>query len=199
MTGPSRRAINVHLTYTDVEQTNTPPGENPGYTWQLTQVSTTFAANTTPARVINFDYDASGVTLLWLRRRQRTCSILASQGLMPSTTDAMGKVTSFAYTEPQQTSATQRPVPYALLSTVTTPDDPGTPNIEYDYDSEGRIKEVQDAEALQVGDRAPNQFLIAEGTRGERDDPLQRPGQQSSRSGVRRCLRHIWAYQSSHR
>ena len=165
------QGVNVHLTYTDVEQTNTPPGENPGFTWELTQVSTTFAANTTPARVINFNYDAGGTTLLGFDDGNGR-SILAGQGTVPSNTDAMGKVTSFAYTLPQKTSATQRPVPYALLSTVTTPDNPGTPHTEYDYDSEGRIKQVQDAEALQVGDRAPYQFYIADGTRGERDDPL---------------------------
>jgi RHS repeat-associated protein len=45
-------------------------------------------------------------------------------------------------------------------------------NTEYDYDSLGRIAQIKDAEALQNADRPPWQFLIADGTRGERDDPL---------------------------
>ena len=41
-----------------------------------------------------------------------------------------------------------------------------------DYDALGRVKQVEDAEMLQVGDRGPYTFYIADGTRGERDDPL---------------------------
>jgi len=49
---------------------------------------------------------------------------------------------------------------------------PTKPNVQYDYDTEGRVTDVQDAEALQVGDRTVWEFLIGDGTRGERDDPL---------------------------
>jgi RHS repeat-associated protein len=88
-----------------------------------------------------------------------------------SITDQAGAVTGFAYGigtfEP---GATRRPTPWASLYQITTPD--GLLNTEYDYDSLGRIAQIKDAEALQNADRPPWQFLIADGTRGERDDPL---------------------------
>ena len=88
-----------------------------------------------------------------------------------SITDQVGAVTGFSYGigtfEP---GATRRPTPWASLNQITTPD--GLLNTEYDYDSLGRIAQIKDAEALQNADRAPWQFLIADGTRGERDDPL---------------------------
>jgi hypothetical protein len=39
-------------------------------------------------------------------------------------------------------------------------------------DASGRVKQVWDAEALQIGDRLPYQFFLADGTRGARQDPL---------------------------
>jgi RHS repeat-associated protein len=90
-----------------------------------------------------------------------------------SITDAMTNVTSFAYQGPQAMTATQRPVPYALLSSVTTPEHTSAPNVKYVYDTLGRINSVMDAVAIQQpGSRNPYNFFIADGTRGERDDPL---------------------------
>jgi YD repeat-containing protein len=58
-----------------------------------------------------------------------------------------------------------KPVPFEAHA-------PSTPNLEYYYDALGQVYQVKDAEALQVGDRDPYLFRIADGTRGERDDPL---------------------------
>ncbi|MDO8297684.1 MAG: RHS repeat-associated core domain-containing protein [Caulobacter sp.] len=57
------------------------------------------------------------------------------------------------------------------LTQVFTAENLTTPAVEYTYDSLGRVKEVRDADALQLGNRAPYQFLIASGVRGERIDP----------------------------
>jgi RHS repeat-associated protein len=87
-------------------------------------------------------------------------------------TDPIGAVTHHTYLAPLITSSTQRPVPYDLLSQVFTADNASLPNLQYDYDGLGRVKQVRDALNLQGGGRAPWQFFIADGTRGERDDPL---------------------------
>jgi RHS repeat-associated protein len=93
-----------------------------------------------------------------------------------SMTDAMTNTTSFTYQPAQALSATQRPVPYALLSSVTTPEHSSAPNVEYFYDTLGRINSVMDAVAIQQpGTRNPYSFFLADGTRGERDDPLGQP------------------------
>jgi RHS repeat-associated protein len=89
-----------------------------------------------------------------------------------SATDPLTNTTSYTFQPGQPMSATQRPVPYSLLASVTTPDVPAQHNTEYTYDSLGRIKSVKDAVAIQQGGRNPYTFLIADGTRGERDDPL---------------------------
>ena len=95
-----------------------------------------------------------------------------------SHTDATGAVTSFAYVGPLAASSTQRTVPYQQIGRIFTADNAALPNLQYDYDALGRVKFVHDAVNLQVGDhtvgggRDPWAFLIADGTRGERDDPL---------------------------
>lgn len=86
--------------------------------------------------------------------------------------DAKGMQTSFAYIPGWSMTATQRPVPYSLLSTVTTPEHSTEPNVQYFYDTLGRVNQVKDAVAIQKGTRGPYNFYIADGTRGERDDPL---------------------------
>ena len=90
-----------------------------------------------------------------------------------SMTDPTGATTSFSYTSPQATSATTRPVPYQQLATITTADNPSHANIEYDYDPLGQVATIEDAYAiLHPTSRGPYVFLIGDGTRGERDDPL---------------------------
>jgi hypothetical protein len=128
----------------------------------------------TVGRSLTFGFDTYG-NLNAVNDGARAVSItgsLSSPSPSASMTDPTGAVTSFAYTPVQATSDTQRPVPFVNLNTITTADDPSTPNIEYDYDALGEVAQVKDAEALQVGDRNPYLFLIADGTRGERDDPL---------------------------
>ena len=93
-----------------------------------------------------------------------------TDGLAGSVTDPLQAKTSYAFLPAQVRSDTQRPVPHAQLFQIYTPDKPAKPNLQYNYDSEGRVKEVVDAENLQVGDRAPWSFFLADGTRGERDD-----------------------------
>jgi RHS repeat-associated protein len=93
-----------------------------------------------------------------------------------SMTDAMGHATSFTYRPPVAApTTTQRQLPYPLLDSITTPEHPSQPNTEYDYDGVNQISTVTDAVAIQQPPRAPYTFLIADGTRGERDDPLSQP------------------------
>lgn len=59
-----------------------------------------------------------------------------------------------------------------LLTQVFDVDDTTLPSIQYDYDTLRRVKEARDAETLQGSSgRAPYQFLLADGLRGERIDP----------------------------
>lgn len=79
-----------------------------------------------------------------------------------SVVEPAGEMTYFAYTN-------------GLLSQIFTPDNTGTvPSIQYDYDSLRRVKQVSNATTTQQGIvlGAPYQFLIADGVRGERIDPL---------------------------
>ncbi|MEI9933157.1 MAG: hypothetical protein WDM89_22155 [Rhizomicrobium sp.] len=104
-------------------------------------------------------------------------SITAGVGgvAIPSHTDPMLQTTNYTYNAPIATSATHRPVPYRTLN-VAIPPDPNSPlgTVQYFYDSEGRVNQVKDAAALNSPPpvRAPYQFYIADGTRGEHDDPL---------------------------
>jgi RHS repeat-associated protein len=45
------------------------------------------------------------------------------------------------------------------------------PDVQFSYDTLRRVTSALDAEALQVGDRSPYQFFLADGLRGERVDP----------------------------
>jgi hypothetical protein len=118
-------------------------------------------------RSLGFGFDTGG-NLNAVTDGTRTVHVATSVSM----TDPMGALSSFTYAAPQATGTATRPVPYPQLQTITTADNPTTPNIEYDYDALGEVYQVKDAEALQVGDRAPYLFRIADGTRGERDDPL---------------------------
>ncbi|MBV9991180.1 MAG: hypothetical protein JOZ72_07785, partial [Alphaproteobacteria bacterium] len=93
-------------------------------------------------------------------------------GFAGSVTDAAGAKTKFAFLPAQVRSDSLRPIPHPRLLQIYTAENLSKPNLQYNYDALGRVKEVVDAETLQKGDRAPWSFLIADGTRGERDDPL---------------------------
>jgi len=102
--------------------------------------------------------------------------------------------THFSYRLPVGPSATRRPVPYALLASITTPEHPAQHNTDYTYDGLGRVEAVADAVAIQKGGRGPYQFFLADGTRGERDDPLGQPyalvsGRPASRGRIRSASR----------
>jgi YD repeat-containing protein len=58
-----------------------------------------------------------------------------------------------------------------LLKQIYAADNSSVPSVQYEYDSLRRVKEAKDAVALQVGNRSAFQFLLADGTRGERIDP----------------------------
>jgi RHS repeat-associated protein len=94
--------------------------------------------------------------------------------------DPAGAITDFTFGPVMATSATQRPVPYQPLTQVATPfyagSNPHTLDLQYDYDALGQVAAVHDAVNLQrPGARDPYGFRIADGTRGERDDPLGNP------------------------
>ncbi|ATQ43416.1 hypothetical protein CSW64_13835 [Caulobacter mirabilis] len=69
-------------------------------------------------------------------------------------------------------SVSQRPYRFCTLAEVYTPADTATPSLSYAYDSVGRVKEARDGVSIrQPGVRGAHQFFIAEGYRGERQDP----------------------------
>ncbi|MGH8129704.1 MAG: hypothetical protein ACRES3_02500 [Steroidobacteraceae bacterium] len=57
------------------------------------------------------------------------------------------------------------------LDDIFAADNMSVAAVHYDYDTLIRAKEVKDAVALQVGGRAPYQFLLADGVRAARIDP----------------------------
>jgi RHS repeat-associated protein len=93
-----------------------------------------------------------------------------------SMTDPLGNQTSFLYDQTGCTGA--RPtVLLPQLSYVFTADKPDSSNLanantEYTYDCVNQVAQVYDAVAIQKGTRGPYSFYLADGTRGERDDPL---------------------------
>ncbi len=111
------------------------------------------------ARTVTFDYGTAGST---------------PRGIV----DPAGKETRFAYLDKQPRTDALRPVPYARLAQAFAADNAALPATQWDYDALGRIMQVRDAINLQIGDhtvaggRDPTRFFIADGARGERDDPL---------------------------
>ena len=121
-------------------------------------------------RKIDFTWNGSQLTGF---NNALTAANARSVGLGASShTDPNGKTTSFTFTAAQVASATQRPLPYGLLDKVFTADNAVQANLDYDYDGVNRAMSVKDADAIQLGGRNPYSFYIADGTRGERDDPL---------------------------
>jgi YD repeat-containing protein len=85
---------------------------------------------------------------------------------------------SFLYDQAQTLCTGARPtVLLPQLSYVFTADKPDSSNLananmEYTYDCVNQVAQVYDAVAIQKGTRGPYDFFLADGTRGERDDPL---------------------------
>lgn len=102
----------------------------------------------------------------------RSITLGDASPLPPSMTDANSKTTSFVYEPVKTVSATQRPALYHMLQSMTTPEK-ATLDVKYVYDKVNHVQEAYDASALlTTPTRGPYVFLIADGTRGERDDPL---------------------------
>ncbi len=151
------------------------PNSGDGFA-QITQVYNTFGTSSTPIRTIDFNSGADAIFSGFTGSDGRSVSLGFGVDVIADTiADPAGATTSYIFNYEQFQSPTQRPIPYETLFQIYTPDNPNAPNTEYDYDSIGNVKDVLDAEALQVGDRGPYEFLIAGGTRGERDDPLFNP------------------------
>src|SRR5262249_886059 len=150
--------------------TPTGSGIKPPDIEQLVSVSNTLG------RTITFPNDGQG-TITGISNGIHSASI--STTLIPTATttfkDQSNKPTQIAFTTSLAGSDEQRPIPHWLLNSVTTADNLSQPNMNYVFDSLGRVKEIWDAVAIQQGTRGPYQFLIADGTRGERDDPLGQP------------------------
>ena len=91
--------------------------------------------------------------------------------MTPGIEDAAGDTWKFDLTAPLSQAATQRPIPYPQLLHVYEPVSPTLPALQYAYDSRGIVKQAWDATALQTGSRGPYSWYIAEGGRGEHDDP----------------------------
>lgn len=77
--------------------------------------------------------------------------------------DPSGATTKFA-----ETSSGYR----HRLEEIFTADDAANAAIDYAYDSLKRAKDARDAVAIREGGRSPHQYLLAEGLRGERIDPV---------------------------
>ncbi len=101
---------------------------------------------------------------------------LGDNGALTAVTDQMGHVTTLGGGDAAAIPAGSRPSYNAIkLTAVFTADAPSAAHVQYYYDTLGRIKEIKDANAVQLGGRNPYSFYIADGTRGERDDPLGNP------------------------
>jgi RHS repeat-associated protein len=137
---------------------------------------------------LSFSYDyVQGVTAV-TTSLGRSITFSALSGINTATTtgltageasggiqDAAGDLWKFDFTSQLARSATQRPVPYTQLLHVYEPISATQPALEYSYDTRGMVKSAKDAVALQAGTRAPYSWYLAEGGRGERDDPLGNP------------------------
>ncbi|KSB91792.1 hypothetical protein AS593_07150 [Caulobacter vibrioides] len=88
-----------------------------------------------------------------------------------TTTDAAGGAWTFDYAAPVARSATQRPRPYQALQQIFAPSNPSVAQIQYAYDTLGRVSAARDGVGTIDGANG-YQFFIAEGHRSERIDPL---------------------------
>lgn len=90
-----------------------------------------------------------------------------------SITDAAGGAHKAAFKSPIARTVTQRPIAGCLLEKVFIPGSSTIPSVQYAYDTTGLIEEARDAIAVDSpADRGAHLFFVAEGYRGEREDPL---------------------------
>ena len=93
-------------------------------------------------------------------------------------TDPANGVTKFEYAGASDKAANPRLFEGALLARIWSPDDGIVPALEYYYGADNRVRSVDDAQrnadqaASAPSPRPAYDFFIAEGHRGEREDPL---------------------------
>ncbi len=120
----------------------------------------------------SFDNGLTGLDLRSVTINPATPGQLFSASML----DPNGKQTSFLYNE-TGAACPCRPTIFDDLSYVFTADNHDSSNLanantEWDYDTLNRVYQLRDAIAIQMGTRNPYLFFVADGTRGERDDPL---------------------------
>jgi RHS repeat-associated protein len=87
--------------------------------------------------------------------------------------DAAGATHRAQFRQRQERSVTQRPVGSLQLVAVFKPSSATVASTAYAYDTVGRVKEARDAIAVaSPSARGAHKFFIAEGYRGEREDPV---------------------------
>lgn len=136
--------VKLNLTYPQSDRGMTPTAvvSNLGYTLSLPSISNSIAGPTGEAMVVQ-------------------------------AVDASGGVSRAAFRGKVDRSSTQRPVGALQLEAIYAPSSAATPQVKYVYDSAGRVKEARDAIAIATpAARGAHQFFVAEGYRGERQDPL---------------------------
>ena len=161
------QGMTVNLAYTAAGEINSGPVND------LLSVSNTLGRqiNFTSSGLAGFNNNLSGADA-------RAVSVTSSGGSLASVdfhTDPAGNVTTFVRTALSD---------HFLLHLIYTPDNPpvglsgsttGLPDnpasLEYDWDTLKRVEQAYDADALQLGTRGPYEFYIANGIRGERQDP----------------------------
>ncbi len=105
-----------------------------------------------------------------------------------------GGVTKLKFCPAVARSATRRPVPFPHLCEIFAPGNSTTAALQYTFDTVGNIKEVRDAISIAQGDavRGPYKFYIADGTRGEREDPMTPAGRYTVYyDAFGRAVKHI--------
>jgi len=165
------QGVTVNLTYGQPYDTEDHCSCSQPHIEQLVSVSNTLG------RTITFPNDGNG-TITGISNGTHSVSIAESSYPDPTATtftDQSAKQTKVAWTQTTARSDSQRPIPHWLLNDVYTADNLTKANMEYHFDALGRVKEILDGVAIQKGTRGPYEFLIADGTRGERDDPLGQP------------------------
>jgi RHS repeat-associated protein len=114
-----------------------------------------------------------------LSRPEATC-VMAGQVTANSqtlnalkVTDAGGAATKVKTTAAHVRSKLERRADHCEVTETYSPNDQDVPALAYTYDAIGNVKEVKDALAIREPlTRGAHQFFVAEGYRGERQDPL---------------------------
>lgn len=98
--------------------------------------------------------------------------LAAPCGVAISTATTLGNTTKLQLRAPLARSATQRPDPVCRPLAVFAPHDLLTPSLSYVYDGLGRVAEARDGVAIrEPAARGPYLFFVADGYRGEQQDP----------------------------